>query len=113
MRKLTSTAVCNIRHAIMVEGQSSTSVAAKHSISPSTARAVARGDRYADIPSPCPIPQFENYLAYPNGKVWSTSSNRFIKATKKGTSNTKYYNLRNGKSRRSIPSKLVVSEVFG
>lgn len=113
MRKLTKTAVCNIRHAIQVENKSATEVARKYNVSPSTARAVARGERYTDIPFARPIPQFENYLAYPNGRVWSTTRGRFVKAVHKSTSKTKYYNLKNRGARRSIPVSTISSQLFG
>lgn len=113
MRKLSQTAVCNIRHAITVENRSASEVARKYSVSPSTVRAVARGDRYSDIPTAKPIPNFESYLAYPNGKVWSTSRNQFIKAAKKGSSNKKYYNLKNNGNRLSVSTTSIISEVFG
>lgn len=113
MRKLTVSEVCNIRHAITVEGHPATKVASKHGISPTTARAVARGDRYTDIPQAMPVPGFQSYLAYPNGRVWSTSSRRFVKAVKKSSAKTKYYNLKNSGTRRSIPVSSIRSELFG
>lgn len=113
MRKLTKTAVCNIRHAILVENKPATQVASKYGVSPSTARAVARGERYSDIPQARPIPQFENYLAYPTGRVWSTTRNRFVKPVQKNTSKTKYFNLKNSGVRRSVPVSSIAEEVFG
>lgn len=113
MRKLTANAVCNIRHAITVEGRPATEVAAKHGISPTTARAVARGDRYSDILQARPIPGFESYLAYPNGRVWSTNSGKFVKAVRKSSAKTKYYNLKNNGTRRSVAVSRIRSELFG
>lgn len=113
MRKLTKAAVCNIRHAITIEGRPATEVASRYNVSPSTARAVARGERYSDIPEARPIPQFENYLAYPTGRVWSMSRGRFVKAVKKNTTKTRYYNLKNSGTRRSVPVSTITSELFG
>lgn len=113
MRKLTVSAVCNIRHAITVEGRPATEVASKYGISPTTARAVARGDRYSDIPQARPIPGFQSYLAYPNGRVWSTNSGKFVKAVKKSSAKTKYYNLKNSGTRRSVAVNTIRSELFG
>lgn len=102
MRKLTPTAVCNIRHAVLIEAKPATEVAKKHKVSPTTVRAIARGVRYRDVPQAQAIPQFENYLAYPDGRVWSETSQKFLKPRLKGSSRVKYYDLRNAGERKSI-----------
>lgn len=113
MRKFNVNQVCNIRHAVNVENTATPSVAKKFKSSPSTIRRVASGDSYSDVPMPRAIPGFSGYLAYPNNKIWSVSRNRFLKPVTKGSSKTKYYNLKaGGQARRAIRADEVSSLIF-
>lgn len=109
-RRFNKNQVCSIRHSINVLGESATSVAQRYDASPSTVRRIASGDSYSDIPMARTIPGFSSYLAYPNGRVWSTSRNKYLKSVNKG--NGTYYNLRNGGNRMSIPRKGFEQRVF-
>ena len=113
MRKLTENAVCNIRHAINIENQTRVEVARRHNVSPSTVSDVASGRTYRNVPEAKSVPGFSNYIVYPNGKVWSFSTNRFVKAVQKSPSTkTRYINLRNRDTRRSMQVNKLVSSLF-
>jgi len=109
-RRFTKNQVCSIRHAINVLGESPSSVAQRHSAAASTIRRIASGDSYSDIPVARSIPGFPSYLAYPNGRIWSTSRNKFLKSVQKG--NGTYYNLWNGQNRQAIPRRGFEQRIF-
>lgn len=113
MRKFTKTAICNIRHAINVENHTRSSIAQRYNVSPSTISDIASGRTYQDVPEAKAIPGFSNYLAYPNGKVWSFNTSRFVKPVQKNTaSKVRYINLHNRNSRRSMQVSHLISSLF-
>jgi len=112
MRKFNTNQVCNIRHAVNIQATPATKVATRYKSSPSTVRRVASGQSYSDVPMPRAIPGFSNYLAYPDGRIWSVSRNRFIKPVAKGSSSTRYYNLTSNGSRRSMRTDEVTNLIF-
>lgn len=112
MRKLNDIQVVLIRHAIRFDNVSSSTLSKQHGVSPSTIRAIGRGERYKDVPEARSIPNFPNYLAYPNGWVWSTTTNKFLSATSKGRNSSKYYQLKNVNNRRSVQVQTLVNEIF-
>jgi len=109
-RRFTKTQVCAIRHSINVLNESASSVAKRYSAASSTVNRIAMGGSYADIPMARPIPGFPSYLAYPNGKVWSTTRSKFLKSVNKGSGT--YYNLWNGNDRQAIPRKGFEQRMF-
>jgi len=114
MRKFSDTQVNEIRHRVNVLGESRASVATRVNASRSAVSSVANYTTYRDVPAPRPIPGFSNnYLVYPNGKVWSYSRNHFLRETRKSSaSNTRYVNLRNGFSRKSVRVNELVNTLF-
>jgi len=112
-RKFNTQQVCAIRHKYLYQGKSPTTLAKQYGVSPSTIRRIANNQFYSDIPAPEPIPGFYNYVALPDGRIWSTTSKKFIKATDKGNGNAKYYNLKNGNCRMSIKKSEVKRLVWG
>lgn len=112
MKRFNTNQVCNIRHQVNIQGTPATSVAKRLKASPSAVRRAASGQSYRDIPMPRPVPGFSNYLAYPDGRLWSMNRNQFIKPVQKGSSDTRYYNLRAGNNRKSIRSDELANLVF-
>lgn len=113
MRKFNTNAVCEIRHAINVENRSKSEVSRKFKVSPSTVSDIAAGRSYRDIPMAKSIPGYNNYIAYPSGKVWSFNANRFIKPVQKSSvTKTRYFNLNNRTNRRSIPVSSLLKSLF-
>lgn len=112
MRKFNVNQVCQIRHAVNVENTPATKVAQSYKASPSSVRRVASGQSYQDVPQARAIPGFPSYIAYPSGKVWSVNRNRFLKASRKGSSNTRYYNLTSGNTRTSIRADEITNLLF-
>lgn len=110
-RRFNEKQICSIRHSINVLNESASTVAKRYSSSPSTIRRIASGDAYFDIPMARSIPGFPSYLAYPDGRVWSTSRSKFVKAVNKGDGRY-YYNLWSGTHRLSIPRKGFKQRVF-
>jgi len=115
-RKLSKSQVCTIRHKYLYEGVTSTELAKKYGLTPSTIRRIARGALYSDIPMPKRISvssSFRNYIAYPDNRIWSLSSKKFIKAGDKGrASNVKYYDLKDGEYRITIRKSDVSKQFF-
>jgi len=109
-RRFNKNQVCTIRHSINVLNESASSVGARFGAAASTVRRIASGDSYSDIPMARSIPGFPSYIAYPNGRVWSTSRSKFLKSVNKG--NGTYFNLRNGSNRQAIPRRGFEQRVF-
>jgi hypothetical protein len=114
MRRFNTNQVCRIRHAINVEGVAATTVAKRYNASPSSVRRIASGQTYSDVPQARSVPGFPNYMAYPDGRIWSSSRGRFIKATpkKSSTPSVRYYNLRSNGNRTAIRADRITSYVF-
>lgn len=104
--------VCKIRHAVNVENVPVSALASRYRRSPSTVRRVASGQSYRDIPQARSIPGYSNYLAYPDGSVWSVSRGRFLTPSRKGSSNARYYNLKSNNQRTSIRADEITNIVF-
>jgi hypothetical protein len=111
-RRFNTNQVCRIRHAINVEGASASTVAKRYNASPSSVRRIASGQSYKDVPEARSIPGFPNYLAYPDGRVWSSARGRFIKPVAKGSSPTRYYNLTSNGNRTSLRADRITNYVF-
>lgn len=111
-RRFNTNQVCRIRHAVNVEGLPATTVAKRYNASPSSVRRIATGQSYKDVPQARSVPGFPNYMAYPDGRIWSSARGRFIKATAKGSSATRYYNLTSNGNRTSIRADQITNYLF-
>lgn len=113
MRKFNERQVNEIRHRVNILDESASSVANRMKSSRSAVSDVANYKTYRDIPAAKSIPGFNNYLVYSNGKVWSTYTNRFLKATsKRANSKTKYVRLKNKNENRSVRVEQLVNSLF-
>lgn len=113
MRKLNMNKVNEIRHRVNVLGQTRANVSRTLKVSRSTVSSVANYNSYQDIPAPRTVPGFNNYLVYPNGKVWSTTTNKFLKTARKSEgSKARYVHLKNRNNRRSIRVEQLVNSLF-
>jgi transcriptional regulator with XRE-family HTH domain len=113
MRKFNVNTICNIRHAINIEGKSRSELARRYKVSSSTISDIVSGKTYQDVPTAKAIPGYSNYLAYPNGRVWSFNRNCFIKPMqKRESSKTRYITVRNRDSQKAFQVSQLVNSLF-
>lgn len=113
MRKFKTNDIINIRHKGIIEKVPAAKLATRYKTSPSTISSILQNKTYVDVPQPKVISGFNNYLVYPNGKVWSKASNRFLKAKpKKEGYKARYVTLRSNGQQRSFNIKETVAQLF-
>lgn len=112
MRKFQLDQIVDMRHRTIIMEEPIAEVAKEYKTSRSTVTRISRGETYKDIPNSKKIPGFPNYMVYPNGQVWSTTTNRFLAQTNKGRDGTAYYQLRNGDARQSIKVDSLMEQLF-
>lgn len=63
------------------------------------------------VPEPKTIASFKNYTIYPDGRVWSNASNKFMKLTTRA-SGENVVKLRNGSKSKTVAVSELVAKAF-
>lgn len=110
-RSFTPSQVNDIRHRINVLEETVSSVAKRYGVHSSTVSKISVGQTYRDIPTPMYV---ANYVIYPNGRVWSKSTGKWMSYRKKSSHATvEHVDLRLNGQKRSFTKSSVISEFFG
>lgn len=72
---------------------------------------IVNNKTWQHVPEPKPIASFRNYSIYPDGRVWSNVSNRFLKPTTRASGES-YVKLRNGSKSRTVSVSELVARAF-
>lgn len=103
---LTDSDVLDMRTRAQRDGTTATSIAETYGIDRTTAGRIITGRTWSHVPAPKQIGKYTNYSIYPDGRVYSKSSGRFIQTTI-GKDGIGYVELRTGGER----AKFVVAEL--
>lgn len=105
---LTDSDIIDMRVQADREGLSATAIAADYGIDRTTAGRIISGRTWSHVPSP---KQIGNYSVYPDGRIFSKSSGRFMQATI-GRDGAEYVELRTGGGREKIAVASLVAKAF-
>lgn len=102
--------VLDIRR-LFAAGFTKSDIADSFGVDRKTVYNIVNGNSWTHVPSPRQIGNFSNYEVYPDGRVWSRGSSRFVTSrTRKDGSVT--VELRSGDRRQTVEVAMLVARAF-
>jgi hypothetical protein len=97
------------RDADSAENFSVRELAAKHAVPKSTVHDILTGKTWSHVPNPVTV--YKNYSIFPDGRVWSNKTSKFLQA-KMAKSGTLSVELQVNGTRQTVPVASLVAKAF-
>ena len=98
-------------HRMFREGLNDTQIADRLNVHRKTVYNVRQGNTWAHVPRPVTVRGWQNYEIYPDGRIWSRATKRFLSPRKRRDGEL-VVELRSGSKRRTLPVSNLVAKAF-